>query len=324
MEHRTVGSLSVSTVGLGCNNFGRKLDKADSARVVNAALDSGINFFDTADVYGYGDHPYSGTGQSETFLGAALGSRRAEVVIATKVGISMSKTDRTMRGGGEAWVRRACEDSLRRLNTEYIDLYQLHRPDRDSSISETLGVLDELVRQGKVLAVGCSNFSAEQLREAATVSDELGLVTFLSVQNELSLLERDAADDLLPTCEALRTAFLPYFPLASGLLSGKYRKGEPAPAGTRLAFWEPRPHQTLADGVLDDVERFSDLAERSGRSILQLAFSWLLALPQVASVIAGATTPEQVRSNAAAGSWVLSDDELAAVANIQRDRSSRS
>jgi len=323
MDHRTLGSLSVSTVGLGCNNFGRKLDKADSARVVNAALDNGINFFDTADVYGYGDHPYSGTGQSEMFLGAALGPRRPDVVIATKVGISMSKTDRTMRGGGAAWVRRACEDSLRRLNTEYIDLYQLHRPDRDSSISETLGALDELVRQGKVLTVGCSNFSAEQLAEAATVSDELGLVAFASVQNELSLLECDAADDVLPACEELGMAFLPYFPLASGLLTGKYQKGEPAPGGTRLAFWEPRPHQTLADDVLEEVQRFSDLAQRSGRTILELAFSWLLVQRQVASVIAGATTPEQVRSNAAAGSWVLSDEELRAVADIQRDRSRR-
>ncbi|MBK5268408.1 MAG: aldo/keto reductase, partial [Acidimicrobiia bacterium] len=170
MEHRNIGPLSVSTVGLGCNNFGRKLSAEDSASVVDAAIDVGINLFDTADIYGYGDHPYSGTGRSEEFLGQALGTRRSDVIIATKFGISMSKTDKTMRGGGRAWVQRACEDSLRRLQTDYIDLYQIHRPDRDSHISETLGALNELVDQGKVRVLGCSNFSAEQLEEAEEVS----------------------------------------------------------------------------------------------------------------------------------------------------------
>jgi aryl-alcohol dehydrogenase-like predicted oxidoreductase len=313
MDHNNIGPLSVSSVGLGCNNFGRKLDVADSADVVHAALDAGINFFDTADVYGYGDHAYSGTGNSERFLGAALGSRRSDVVIATKFGISMSKTDRTMRGGGAKWVRQACEDSLRRLGTDYIDLYQLHRPDWDSQISETLGALDALVEEGKVRVVGCSNFSAEQLVEADVAAAELGSVKFRSVQNEYSLLRREVEPDVLPACTDLDLAFLPFFPLASGLLTGKYRKGEHAPAGTRLAFWEPREHQALTDDVLDQVEQLSEIAEDSGHSILDLAFSWLLSRPKVASVIAGATSPEQVRSNATAASWVVPADVLAKV-----------
>lgn len=312
-ETRSVGSLTVSSVGLGCNNFGRKLDQADSAAVVNAAVDAGVTLFDTADVYGYGDHPYSGTGQSESFLGAALGARRSDVVIATKFGISMSKTDPTMRGGGAAWVHKACEGSLRRLGTDYIDLYQLHRPDRDSDISETLGALHELVIEGKVREIGCSNFSADQLRDANVESAALGTPKFSSVQNEYSLLRREVEDDVLPACSEIGMAFLPFFPLASGLLTGKYAKGVPAPEGTRLAFWEPREHQALNDDVLDRVDGLSAMAAQSGHSLLELAFSWLLARPQVASVIAGATSPEQVRSNVAAASWKLTDDELDAV-----------
>ncbi|MGI9606419.1 MAG: aldo/keto reductase [Acidimicrobiales bacterium] len=316
MEHRTIGSLSVSSIGLGCNNFGRKLDQAHSSLVVDAALDAGINFFDTADVYGYGDHPHSSTGNSERFLGAALGSRRADVVIATKFGISMSKTDSSMRGGGRRWARQACEDSLRRLGVDHIDLYQLHRPDRDSHISETLSILDELVTEGKVRVIGCSNFTAEQLLDAMSISSELKSVTFQSVQNEYSLLRREVENDVLPTCTNLDIGFLPYFPLASGLLTGKYRKGQDAPPGTRLAFWEPREHQALTDGVLDHVEEFAQLAKLSGHTILELALSWLLSRPQVASVIAGATSPAQVRSNAAAASWSLTADDLAAVDSI--------
>lgn len=316
MERRNIGPLLVSSVGLGCNNFGRKLDEADSAAVVRAALDAGVNFFDTADVYGYGDHSYSGTGVSETFLGSALGVNRSEVVIATKVGISMSKTDPTMRGGGARWVRQACEDSLRRLGTDYIDLYQLHRPDRDSHVSETLGVLDELVQEGKVRVVGCSNFSAEQLVEAEAVANELSSVRFQSVQNEYSLLRREAEEEVLPACTDLDIAFLPFFPLASGLLTGKYRRGEDAPPGTRLAFWEPREHQALTEDVLDQVDQLSEIADQAGHSILELAFAWLLSRRQVASVIAGATSPEQIRSNASAATWVISPDVLASVDEV--------
>ena len=311
MERRQIGQLSVSAVGLGCNNFGRKLDADDSAAVVGAALDAGIDLFDTADIYGYGDHEYSGVGRSEEFLGRALGYRRDEVTVASKFGISMSKTDPSMRGGGRAWVRRACEDSLRRLGTDHIDLYQMHRPDRDSHVSETLEVLTELDDEGKVRVVGCSNFDADQLEEADAISRERGLVRFESVQNELSLLRREAEADVLPACERLGVAFLPYFPLASGLLTGKYRKGEDAPEGTRLAFWkEPRPHQRLDDDVLDQVEILSEAAEASGHTILELAFSWLLTRPTVPSVIAGATTPDQVRATVAAAEWSISSEEM--------------
>lgn len=313
MDYRNIGPLEVSTVGLGCNNFGRKLNESDSASVVKAALDVGVNFFDTADVYGYGDHSYSGTGRSEEYLGRALGKRREDVVVATKFGISMSKTDASMRGGGRSWVRQACEDSLRRLQTDYIDLYQMHRPDRDSHVSETLAVLDELVSEGKIRVVGCSNFSVAELNEAQAASQALQSVRFKSVQNEFSLLRPEAADDVLPACESLEMAFLPYFPLASGLLTGKYRKGEPAPAGTRLSFWEPRPHQTMDEDILAHVERLSEFAGSTGHTILELAISWLLARPQVASVIAGATSGDQVQANVAAADWSMSAAELAAV-----------
>lgn len=313
MEQRTIGPLTVSVVGLGCNNFGRKLDRDRSADVVHAALDAGVTLFDTADIYGYGDHSFSGTGVSEEFLGAALGTRRDDVVVATKFGISMSKTDRTMRGGGRAWVRRACEDSLRRLGTDHIDLYQMHRPDRDSHISETLGILQELVDEGKVRVIGCSNFSAEQLAEAAGVAEELGTVRFASVQNELSLLAREAAIDPLPACDDLDIAFLPYFPLASGLLTGKYRRGEPAPQGTRLAYWEARPHLGLQDDNLDRIDRLTEIAESRGHTILELAISWLLSHRRVASVIAGATTPEQVHANVGSAGWKIEDGVLAEV-----------
>ena len=314
MEHRSIGPLSVSVVGLGCNNFGRRLNETDSAAVVRAALDAGINFFDTADVYGYGDHVYSGTGQSERFLGTALAGRRDEAIVATKFGISMSKTDRSMRGGGRAWAHRACEDSLRRLGVDHIDLYQIHRPDRDSQISETLGALSELVEAGKVRVIGCSNFSAEQLREAQAAADHLGVPMFASVQNDYSLLLRDAESDVLPACDDLDVAFLPYFPLASGLLTGKYRKGQAVPEGSRLSWWEqPRPDQRTDDDVLDVVERLIEVAASRGHSLLELAFSWLLARPQVASVIAGATRPDQVQANVKAASWQLSPEDLRAV-----------
>ncbi len=313
MEFRTIGPLSVSAVGLGCNNFGRKMSESDSTSVVDAALDAGINFFDVADVYGSGDHAFSGRGSSETFLGRALGARRSDVVVATKFGISMSDSDPSMQGGAAAWVRRACEDSLRRLQTDYIDLYQLHRPDTATPVAETLGVLAELVAEGKVRVAGCSNFTAAQLEEAEVASHDAGAVRFESVQNEYSLLRREAEQDVLPACAKLGIAFLPYFPLASGLLTGKYRKGEPAAEGTRLAFWEPRPHQRLDDGVLTEVENLASVAAASGRTILELAVCWLLAQPKVASVIAGATSGDQVRGNVAAADWSMSTEELAAV-----------
>ena len=302
MDTRRIGSLEVSVVGLGCNNFGRRLDSDSTSAVVDAALDAGITFFDTADVYG-------GT-KSEEYLAHALGRRREDVMIATKFG---SAVDEQRRGARPEYVRRAVDDSLLRLGTDRIDLYQLHTPDPQVPIEETLGALDELVRAGKVREVGCSNFSADQLREAEEATRE-GAAHFASVQNEYSLLHREPQGDVLPECERLGLAFIPYFPLANGLLTGKYRRGKDAPAGSRLD--SARGERLLTDRNLDVVERLIGFSESRGRTILELAFSWLLTRPAVASVIAGATSSEQARSNAAAAGWELTDAELAEVDSI--------
>jgi aryl-alcohol dehydrogenase-like predicted oxidoreductase len=296
MDKRRIGSLDVSVVGLGCNNFGRKLDASATEKVVHAAIDAGINFFDTADVYG-------GT-QSEEFLGRAIGKRRNRVRIATKFGL---KIDEIRKGARPEYVKQAAEDSLRRLNTDRIDLYQLHTPDPAVPIADTLGALDALVKEGKVREIGCSNFTAAQLQEAdATPSP--GAAKFVSVQNEYSLLNRAAGPEILPECAALGLAFLPYFPLASGLLTGKYRKGQPAPPGSRISTgWKA---ELLSDENLDKVEKLIAFAEAHGHTILELAFSWLLSRSVVSSVIAGATSPEQVRANASAPSWALTEPEL--------------
>jgi aryl-alcohol dehydrogenase-like predicted oxidoreductase len=299
MDTRRIGSLEVSNVGLGCNNFGRRLDSRATSAVVEAALETGINFFDTADVYG-------GT-KSEEYLGRALGPRREEVVVATKFG---SAVDEQRMGARPEYVRQAAEDSLHRLGTDRIDLYQLHTPDPQVPIEDTLGALDELVRAGKVREIGCSNFSAEQLRAAEGASRD-GAARFVSVQNEYSLLHREPERDVLPECEQLDLAFIPYFPLANGLLAGKYRQGQPAPAGSRLP--SGRGDNLLTDRNLTVVEELIEFSEALGHTILELAFSWLLTRPAVASVIAGATSPEQVRSNAAAAGWRLSDAELAKI-----------
>jgi len=302
MDTRRIGSLEVSVVGLGCNNFGRRLDSDSTSAVVDAALDVGITFFDTADVYG-------GT-KSEEYLAHALGRRREDVVIATKFG---SAVDEQRRGARPEYVRRAVDDSLLRLGTDRIDLYQLHTPDPQVPIEETLGALDELVNAGKVREIGCSNFSADQLREAEEATRE-GAARFASVQNEYSLLHREPEGDVLPECERLGIAFIPYFPLDNGLLTGKYRQGKDAPAGSRLD--SGRGERLLTDRNLDVVERLIGFSESRGRTILELAFSWLLTRPAVASVIAGATSSEQARSNAAAAGWELSDAELAEVDSI--------
>jgi aryl-alcohol dehydrogenase-like predicted oxidoreductase len=303
METRRIGSLTVSVAGLGCNNFGMGLDYKSSEGVVRAALDAGINFFDTADIYG-------GT-KSEEFIGRALAGRRQAVVLATKFGLPI---DDTRKGAGPAYVRQAVEDSLRRLATDRIDLYQLHQPDPATPIADTLGALDDLVRAGKVREIGCSNFSVAQLNEAeAAVA--AGAARFLSVQNEYSLLHREPEREVLAACERLGLAFLPYFPLASGLLTGKYSSGAPAPAGTRLTHaWAAK--RFLTDDRLDRVEALRRFAESRGHAVLELAVSWLLRRPVVASVIAGATSPEQVRANVAAASWRLTDAELAEIDRI--------
>jgi len=299
MLRRKIGALEVSLTGLGCNNFGWRIDAAQAALVVGAALDAGINFFDTADIYD--------TGHSEEFLGRALAGRRREVVIATKFGM---KFDETRKGAQPSYVRQAAEDSLRRLGTDYIDLYQLHQPDPATPIAETLGALNDLVREGKVREIGCSNFSAEQIREAQS---SLPRITeppsrFVSVQNHYNLLHREPEAEVLPECRRSGLAFLPYFPLANGLLTGKYRIGYPPPTGSRGATaWGPK---VFTGENFGKVERLSRFAAERRHSLLELAFSWLAAQPAVASIIAGAVSPEQVRANAIAPTWTLSSRDM--------------
>ena len=305
MEMRRVGTLHVSLVGLGCNNFGWRLDAAQTSEVVHAALDAGINFFDTADIYG--------RTHSEEFLGRALGRRRSEVVLATKFGMAV---DETRRGARPDYVLQAAEDSLRRLGTDRVDLYQIHQPDATVPIADTLEALEKLVTAGKVREIGCSNFSADQLREAESAVRS-GAARFVSVQNEYSLLDREAEREVIPECEKLGLAFIPYFPLASGLLTGKYRRGQPPPPGARLTPGG-RFENTLTEKNLELVEALIQFAESKGHTLLELAISWLAARPTVASVIAGATTSQQVKMNAAAAGWRLSKADLAEVDKILR------
>lgn len=302
MKTRAIGSLQATVVGVGCNNFGERLDTEATAQVVHAALDAGINFFDTADVYG-------GT-KSEEFLGRALSARRDDALIATKFGIRLDQE----RPGGAApeYIQTAVEDSLRRLGTDRIDLYQLHTPDEDVPIADTLGALNNLVQAGKVREIGCSNFSVDQLREAEQAA-ETG-ARFVSVQNEYSLLRRDPENGVLAECGRQSLAFLPYFPLASGVLTGKYRKGQALPEGTRLSG--SNSANWLSDRNFDIAESLLAFAQSRGHSLLELAFSWLLAQPTVASVIAGATKVEQIQANAAAADWQLTGEEQAEIDRI--------
>ena len=304
MKTRPIGSLHASVVGLGCNNFGRRLDLSDTRRVLDAAIDAGVTFLDTADLYGGTD--------SERFMGEALKGRRDQVVIATKFGHPAN--EHAPGGARPEDVRTALEASLKRLQTDRIDLYQLHMPDADVPVSETLGALAEAVTAGQVREVGCSNFSAAQLREAEEAAAGAG-ARFVSVQNEYSMLKREPEGEVLPACQQLGVAFLPYFPLLSGILTGKYRKGQPLPQGTRVSGSD-RWQSMLTDGVLDLVEELSRFARDSGHELIDLAFAYLLAHGPVASVIAGATSPEQVRRNAQAGSWELSRRELEVVEGI--------
>ncbi len=300
METRRIGSLQVTVVGLGCNNFGWRIDAQKSKAVVDAALEAGMNFFDTADIYA--------KGQSEEFLGRALGGRRRNVVVATKFGM---KFDEERSGAKPEYVLEACEASLRRLGTDYIDLYQLHQPDPAVPIQETLGALDRLVKAGKVREIGCSNFSAEQIHQAAAMP--AGMARFASVQNEYSLLNREVEKNgVLEECVLLKLAFIPYFPLASGVLTGKYRKGQALPEGSRGrdAFG---PSRMFAEESIARAEALAQFAESRGHTLLELSMSWLASRPAVASIIAGATTPEQVKANASAVGWSLTDKELATV-----------
>ena len=308
MTYRQLGDsgLTVSTVGLGCNTFGRRIDEATTAAVVRQALDAGVTLFDTADSYGQG--------ASEELLGRALGSERENVVVATKFGMDMQGANGPDWGarGSRRYVRRAVEASLRRLGTDWIDLYQLHRPDGVTPIGETLAALTELVQEGKVRYVGSSNLDGWQVVDADWVARSEGFERFVSAQNEYSLLERGVEDELVPACDHVGVGVLPYFPLASGLLTGKYRRGEAAPTGTRLADGSDR----LARADWDTIEALEAYAAERGLRLIDVAIGGLAAQPAVASVISGATSPEQVLDNVRAGSWEPTAADLAALDDL--------
>ncbi|MCA6296226.1 MAG: aldo/keto reductase [Phenylobacterium sp.] len=303
MQLRRLGNsgLKVSVIGLGCNNFGMRIDQAQTRMVVDAALDCGVNFFDTADIYG--------AAKSEVFLGEALKGKRDKAVLATKFANPMGEGE-YLRGGARRYIVKAVEDSLKRLHTDHIDLYQMHVPDPDTPIEETLRALDDLVRAGKVLYVGNSNFAGWQIADADWISRNNGLERFVSAQNNFSLLERGVEREVLPACERFGLGLLPYFPLASGFLTGKYQRGEPPRQGTRLAAWGKRGAAALSDRNFDRLEALEHWAMQRGRRILDLAFAWLLGHGVVSSVIAGATTPEQVEANARCAEWILTPAEV--------------
>ena len=307
MKLRRLGNsgLKVSVVGLGCNNFGAAIDQAGTQAVVDAAIEAGITLFDTADMYAQT--------RSETFLGKALGKRRQDVVLATKFGMKVDSDERKM-GGSRRYMMRAVEDSLTRLGTDYIDLYQFHQPDPDTPLDETLRGLDDLVTQGKVRYIGCSNFAGWQIADADWAAS--GGSRFVSAQNLYSLLERDVEREVLPACEHFGLGFLPFFPLASGLLTGKYRRGAPPPEGTRLARWGAKGAAIMAEENLDKVEALTGWAQARGHTLLELAFAWLLGHPVVSSVIAGATSADQVNGNAATASWELTPEEVTEVGDL--------
>ena len=310
MTHRPLGDsgLVVSVVGLGCNNFGRRIDLEATRAVVDAALEEGVTLFDTSDSYG----------ESETFLGEVLRGRRDDVVLATKFGSDLGGRLGADWGarGSRRYIRRAVESSLRRLQTDWIDLYQLHFPDPATPIEETLAALDELVREGKVRYIGSSNYAAWQVTEADWIARTRGTARFISAQNHYSLLDRDVEQELVPACLAHGVGLLPYFPLANGLLTGKYRRGEPPPAGSRLADRLDR----LDQAAFDTIEALEKYAAERGRTLLDVAIAGLAARPAVASVIAGATRPEQIRANVAAGAWRPTTEDAEALDELLSGR----
>ncbi len=312
MEFRSLGSsgLQVSLVGLGCNNFGRRCDAEQTRAVVHRALDEGVNFFDTADMYGE-------RGGSEELLGKALGSRRDDIVLATKFGAPMGDAP-DQRGASRRWIQRALEASLRRLGTDYIDLYQLHFPDASTPQEETLRALDDLVRAGKVRYLGCSNFASWQLVDALWISRDSGLSSYVSAQNLYNLLDRRIERELVPACREFGVGVLPYFPLASGFLTGKYRAGPAPPDGTRLAGAGPMADRILTEQNFERLAALETFARERGRGLLELAVGWLASQPVVSSVISGATRPDQVTANVAAAAWRLSAEELAEVHRLSR------
>jgi aryl-alcohol dehydrogenase-like predicted oxidoreductase len=312
MEYRNLGSTGtkVSIVGIGCNNFGIKNDAGQTQQIVHAAIDAGINLFDTADVYG-------GVGKSEEFLGKALQGKRQKVVIATKFGAPMGQ-EQDLQGASRRYIFRAVEASLKRLDTDYIDLYQLHIPDASTSMEETLRALDDLVTQGKIRYLGSSNFAGWQIADAEWIARTGNGNRFVTAQNQYSLLDRRIEREVVPACTRFGLGILPYFPLASGLLTGKYRRGVEAPSGSRMAAWGKRGADQLSDANFDVVERLAGFAERHDHTLLELAMSWLACLPYISSIIAGATTTEQVQANARAVGWKLTENEMSELAVLSK------
>ena len=310
MEYRNLGSsgLRVSLVGLGCNNFGMRLDLEQTRAVVDRAFDLGITLFDTADMYG-------GRGGSETQLGKILGHRRKDIVLASKFGMAMSD-DGTKIGASRRYIMSAVEDSLRRLKTDWIDLYQLHQPDPLTPLDETMQALDDLVTQGKIRYIGCSNLPSWQVVESQWISKSMGLNRFVSCQDEYNILNRNLEAELIPAMQKYGCGLLPYFPLASGLLTGKYKRTE-MPEGARLTDMPTFANRIyLTDDNFDIVDNLNKFAHKTGHSILELAFGWMASRPTTASIIAGATKPEQIDANVAAVNWVLSQSEIDEVDKI--------
>ncbi len=307
MEYRNLGNsgLKVSAVGLGCNNFGMRNDAEQTRAIVHRSLDEGITLFDTADIYG-------NRGASEEMLGKALGERRRDAVVATKFGMAMGDGP-YLRGGSRRYVIAAAEASLKRLGTDYIDLYQIHQPDPETPQHETLEALNDLVRSGKVRYIGCSNFAAWQTVDALWISRANDLAPYISAQNQYNLLDRRIERELVPTCRQFGVGILPYFPLASGFLTGKYRRGAEPPKGTRLSLIKRMADQTLTDENFAKLERLDKFARDHNHTLLELAIGWLASQPQVSSVISGATSPEQVTENVKAGNWKLTSEELAEI-----------
>ena len=311
MRYRRLGEsgLTVSVVGLGCNNFRYRCTDEQAAQVIDAAIDEGITLFDTADIYGSG-------GGSEELLGEQLGSRRERIVLATKFGMAMPDEAPDVARGSRRYIRRAVEASLRRLRTDWIDLYQMHAPDPLTPIDETLAALDELVREGKVRYLGSSNFAGWQVADADWSARISGRERFVSAQNNYNLLEREVEAELTPSCERFGVGILPYFPLANGALTGKYRRGQDLPEGTRLGSNTDRAKQVLTDETFDRVERLEAYAADRGIGLLDVAIGGLAAQSMVGSVIAGATRPEQVRANVAAGRWEPTPEDLSTLDQI--------
>ncbi|WP_119418426.1 aldo/keto reductase [Desertibaculum subflavum] len=310
MEIRNLGrsGLRVSAVGLGCNNFGMRCDLEASRKVIDKAIDLGITLFDTADAYG-------NQGGSEEIIGQVLGARRKDIVLATKFALPMDKAE-VLKGASRRYIMSAVEASLKRLKTDWIDLYQQHRPDPLTPIEETLRALDDLVAQGKVRYIGCSNLVSWQVVEAQWTSKERNLERYVSCQDEYSLLVRDIEKELIPAMQAYDLGLLPFFPLASGLLTGKYKRNAPLPPGARLTTTQRLADRYMTDANWPIVEKLADFAASRGKSMLELAFSWLACRPQVSSVIAGATRPEQLEENVKAAGWKISPEDMAAIDKI--------